>query len=84
MPSDLHSLTATDAAHRIRDGKLRPEDLMEACLARVADREPAIRAFAWFDAAQARRAAAAARPGPLCGIPIGVKDVLDTADMPSQ
>ena len=83
MP-DPSKLTATEAARLIRDGRLRPEELMEACLARIAEREPAVRAFAWFDADAARRAAAAARPGPLHGLPIGVKDVLDTADMPSE
>src|SRR5271157_1189653 len=77
-------LTATEAVRLIRAGRLLPTDLMEACLARIAEREPAVRAFAWFDAAKARQAAAAARPGPLHGLPIGVKDVLDTADMPSE
>ena len=43
-------LTATEAARLIRDGRLRPVELMEACLARIAEREPAVRAFAWFDA----------------------------------
>ena len=78
---DLTALTAKQAARFIQDGSLRPEDLVEACLARIAAREPAVRAFAHFDAAQVRKTAA--RPGPLHGIPIGVKDVLDTADMPS-
>jgi Asp-tRNA(Asn)/Glu-tRNA(Gln) amidotransferase A subunit family amidase len=68
----------------LRGGKLMPLELMEACLARVAAREPAVRAFTWLDADAARRAAAAARPGPLHGLPIAVKDVLDTADMPSE
>ena len=77
-------LTATEAARLIRAGRLRPMELMEACLARIAEREPAVRAFAWFDADAARRGAADARPGPLHGLPIGVKDVLDTADMPSE
>jgi Asp-tRNA(Asn)/Glu-tRNA(Gln) amidotransferase A subunit family amidase len=82
--SDLARLTATDAARRIRDGELRPEALMEACLDRIAQREPAVRAFAHFDPDQARRAAARAQPGPLHGLPVGVKDVLDTADLPSE
>jgi Asp-tRNA(Asn)/Glu-tRNA(Gln) amidotransferase A subunit family amidase len=77
-------LTATAATRLIREGRLQPLDLMEACLARIAAREPSVRAFAWFDADAARRATAAARPGPLHGLPIGVKDVLDTADMPSE
>ena len=64
---DPTKLTATEAARLIRDGRLRPMDLMEACLARIAEREPAVRAFAWFDADAARRGAAAARPGPLHG-----------------
>ncbi len=81
---DPAKLTATEARRLIRDGKLRPPDLMEACLARIAERETAVRAFAWFDVDMARKAAAAARPGPLHGLPIGVKDVLDTADMPSE
>ena len=81
---DAARLTATEAARLVRDGKLSPIELMEACLARIAERERPVRAFAWFDADAARRAAAAARPGPLHGLPIGVKDVLDTTDMPSE
>jgi Asp-tRNA(Asn)/Glu-tRNA(Gln) amidotransferase A subunit family amidase len=77
-------LTASEAARLIRDGTLRPADLMESCLARIAEREGEVRAFTWFEPAMARRSAAAARPGKLHGLPIGVKDVLDTADMPSE
>jgi len=84
MSGDLLSLTATAAVRLIHDGKLRPEALMDAYLDHIARRDPSVRAFAHFDPAQARGAAASARPGPLQGIPIGVKDVLDTADMPSQ
>lgn len=84
LPTDLCSLTATRAVRLISDGKLRAEALMEAYLDHIAQRDPSVLAFAHFDAAQARAAAALARPGPLQGIPIGVKDVLDTADMPSQ
>ena len=80
-PADL---TAAQAVRLIHDGKLRPEELAESYLDRIAAREPAIRAFAYFDADQVRHAARSARPGPLRGIPIGAKDVLDTADMPSQ
>jgi len=84
MMTDPAELTATEAARRMRDGRLRAADLLEACLARIGEREPTVRAFAWFDAAAVRSAAAAAPPGPLQGLPIGVKDVLDTADMPSE
>jgi Asp-tRNA(Asn)/Glu-tRNA(Gln) amidotransferase A subunit family amidase len=81
--TDPSRLTATEAARAIAEGRLSPAALMEACLARLAEREGATRAFAWIDPAAARRAAAAARPGPLHGIPFGVKDVLDTADLPT-
>ncbi len=84
MPSDLTTLTATRAVRLIHDGKLRPEDLTEAYLARIAERESKVRAFAYFDPDYARKSAASARPGPLHGLPVGIKDVLDTADMPSQ
>jgi Asp-tRNA(Asn)/Glu-tRNA(Gln) amidotransferase A subunit family amidase len=57
---------------------------MEICLDRIAAREGEIRAFAWLDPAHARQSAAAAQSGPLHGIPVGVKDVLDTADMPTE
>jgi Asp-tRNA(Asn)/Glu-tRNA(Gln) amidotransferase A subunit family amidase len=83
MPDPV-GLTATEAARKIRDGTLRPEALMEACLARIAAREPEVRAFACLDPEQARRAGAAVPSGPLHGLPVGVKDVLDTADMPSE
>ena len=83
MP-DLARLTATEAARLIRAGTLRPEALMDACLARIAAREPEVRAFTHLDPDQARRSAAAASPGPLHGLPIGVKDVLDTSDMPNE
>ena len=77
-------LTATEAAREIAAGRLSAPELMEACLARAALREPAVRAFIHLDPAQARRNAAATGPGRLHGIPIGVKDVLETADMPTQ
>jgi Asp-tRNA(Asn)/Glu-tRNA(Gln) amidotransferase A subunit family amidase len=84
IPADPASLTATQAVRLIKDGKLRPEALMDAYLARIAEREPQVLAFAHFDPVQAKAAAMSAKPGPLQGLPIGAKDVLDTADMPSQ
>jgi Asp-tRNA(Asn)/Glu-tRNA(Gln) amidotransferase A subunit family amidase len=84
LPADLCGLTAVQATRLIHQGKLRPETLMDAYLDHIATRNPSVEAFAHFDPAQARAAASAAPKGPLQGIPIGVKDVLDTADMPSQ
>jgi len=82
--SDAARLSATEAARRIRAGRLSPTELMEACLDRIATREPQIRAFAWLDPDAARQGAAGAAEGPLHGLPIGLKDVFDTADMPSE
>ncbi len=90
--SDPALLSAVEAARRMRAGTLSATGLMEALLDRIAAREPVVRAFAWLDPALARRAAARAdaaaqagrAPGPLRGLAFGVKDVLDTADMPSQ
>jgi len=82
--SDPARLSAREAARQIQAGTLSPAALMEACLDRVAARDSTVHAFAHLDPAQARAAVAHARPGPLHGLPVGVKDVLDTADMPSQ
>ena len=81
MMIDPADLTATEALRAMRAGRLTPAALLEACLARVAEREPAVRAMAFVDAEAVR--AARPPPGPLHGIPIGVKDVLDTCDMPT-
>ena len=80
---DPADLTATAARAKIDAGVLTPAALMEACLARIALREPVVQAMAFLDPALARQAAAAPPPGPLHGLPLGVKDVLDTADMPT-
>jgi Asp-tRNA(Asn)/Glu-tRNA(Gln) amidotransferase A subunit family amidase len=82
--ADLWKLTATEAVRLIGAGKLHPIDLTEACLARIAEREPTVQAFTHFDADHARKSAATASPGPLHGLPLGVKDVLNTADMTSE
>ena len=80
--ADPAALTATEAARAIRAGRLSPAALTEACLGRLLAREAVVQAMAYVDPAQAR--AARPKPGPLHGLPVGVKDVLDTADMPSE
>jgi len=82
--TDPAELSATEAARRIRAGRLDAVTLMEAYLDRIAVLEGSVRAFAQFDADQARRAARHAAPGRLHGLPVGVKDVLDTADFASE
>ncbi len=80
--TDIADLTATAALARIRAGRLTAEDWRAACLERIAAREAAVRAFASFDAALVR--AATPVDGALGGMPLGVKDVLDTSDLPSE
>ncbi len=78
MP-DPADLTATAGLQAIRAGRLTPAALMEACMARITAREPQVKAFVHYDPATVRAPSA----GPLHGIPLGVKDVLDTAAMPT-
>jgi Asp-tRNA(Asn)/Glu-tRNA(Gln) amidotransferase A subunit family amidase len=85
--TDLFRLTARDAATRIAAGTLTAQALVEACLDRIAAREPTVGAWAHLDAdqalAEARARDQSTRSGPLQGVPIGVKDIMDTADMPT-
>ena len=86
MP-DLIRLTAVDAAQRIESGSLTVEVLTRAYLDRIAEREATIGAWQHHDPTQAIAAAQALdrgpRRGPLHGIAIGVKDIMDTGDMPT-
>ncbi len=85
--SDPARLSASEAARRIAEGSLTSEALVRACLDRVEEREPLIRAWAAIDQddalARARAADAAAPAGPLHGVPFGVKDIFDTAELPT-
>lgn len=58
--------------------------MIEPYLRRIEEREPSLHAFAWLDLERARRLAAAAHPGPLQGVPVGVKDIIDTAGIPTE
>ncbi len=88
MPRPLNELTAAEAARRIASGELTSEALVAACLERVAARERDVQAWAFLDADlaldQARRRDREAPRSLLHGIPVGVKDVIDTADMPTE
>lgn len=72
-------LSLVDLRTRIRQGTLTPEAALDLSLQAIAAREPAIGAFAHL--AEAPRAAGT---GPLAGIAVAVKDIVDTADMPTQ
>jgi Asp-tRNA(Asn)/Glu-tRNA(Gln) amidotransferase A subunit family amidase len=86
------ALSLVDAVQDIRDGRMTSAELVEACLARVAEVDGDVEAWAWLDRDHAMRQAQAADAhrkegkalGPLHGIPIGVKDIYDTHDMPTE
>jgi len=93
MAGEQHALlSATEAAQRIRDGVLTSEELVQACLERIRALEPKVQAWTFLDEehalAQARAADEHKRSGkpigPLHGVPVGVKDIFDTGDMPTE
>src|SRR5262247_766400 len=90
--TNLHLLSASEASRLIYDGVFTSVQLVEACLARIREVDDQVQAWAFLDPdyalAQARAADAwrlEGRPtGALHGIPVGVKDIFDTADMPTE
>src|SRR5688572_18567273 len=83
--------TYVSLAPDLRSGKLTPRAYLEECLDRIAKNEPRIGAFVHLNAEGARKAADAASArwkdgnplSPVDGMPIAVKDVIETADMPT-
>ncbi len=90
--TQLNWFSATGAARAIRDGAISSEQLVEACLARIREVEPQVLAWHFLDPehalAQARERdhhRSEGRPtGPLHGVPVGIKDIIDTGDMPTE
>lgn len=91
-PSRMNWLSASDASRAIRDGAVSSLELVEACLERVREVDPGIEAWAFLDPEGVRAQARAAddwrkegKPiGPLHGIPVGIKDIIDTGDQPTE
>ncbi len=89
---ELWEFSAGAAAASIKAGEITSVELVEACLARIAAREPQVEAWHYLDRAhalaQAQRAddihRAGGPEGALHGVPIGVKDVFDTHDQPTE
>jgi len=86
------TLTAAQAARSIAEGLLSSEELVQGCLERCRQLEPTVQAWQFLDEehalAQARAADERKRSGEpvgaLNGIPVGIKDIIDTADMPTE
>lgn len=79
---------ALEAGRRIAARQVTSEELVRNCLARIRERDPAVHAWAHLDEEKAL-AQARARDGeeprsPLHGVPAGIKDVIDTADLPTE
>jgi len=88
----VERMGAAAAARAIRDGRLSSVELVTGCLAAIDAREPVVRAWQFLDRAHALAQARAAdeahaegrHHGLLHGVPIGIKDIFDTADMPTE
>ncbi len=91
-PRSFRPLSFHDAAPRFRSGEDTPRHYLERCLDTIAAREPVVQAWVVLNEAGAREAADASttrwhagRPlSPIDGLPIGIKDLLETKDMPTQ
>ena len=89
---ELNLMSATEAAEAMRAGEITSEELVRACLDHIASIEEKIGAWAFLDPEyalnQARNADQALREGkgigPLNGVPVGIKDIFDTRDMPTE
>ncbi|WP_289295915.1 amidase [uncultured Reyranella sp.] len=82
----MKPLSAVEAVAAIEAGTLTSEKLVRDCLDRIAERDDVVKAWAHLDPDQAiaqARAADAAGGGLLRGVPVGVKDIIDTYDMPT-
>jgi len=83
----LHQLSACDAVTQLAQRTLRSEDLVRACIEHIDAREPEVQAWAHLQRdvaiARAKQLDAGANRGLLHGLPIGVKDLLATSDMPA-
>jgi Asp-tRNA(Asn)/Glu-tRNA(Gln) amidotransferase A subunit family amidase len=88
----LTALSATKAAAEIARGAISSEEYTRACLDRIAAVEPKVQAFAHLDPEHALTQARerddwrkSGRPiGPLHGVPVGIKDIIDTSDYPAE
>ncbi len=90
--ADYTPLTFHDAARRFTDGNDSPRAYLERCLETIAQREPVVKALVTTNETGARAAADASaarwkagRPlSPIDGMPVGIKDLLETKDMPTE
>ena len=86
-PGGFNLLIATESSRKLEGKQTTSVEIVRDCLARIAAREPEIRGWAYLDPEAALRQARACDAGPrrsrLHGMPIGIKDICDTYDMPT-
>ncbi|MGE0765006.1 MAG: amidase [Hyphomicrobiaceae bacterium] len=88
----LVELTATEACERMARGDITAEAYTKACLDQIGARDADVEAWVYLDPAYAleqaraldRQRASGSGIGPLHGLPVGIKDIINTADMPTQ
>lgn len=87
MTDNLNSLSASEIAGGVTAGTFTAEAVTQACLDRIAAREDAVMAWEFLDPdlalEQARSVDAMPEKGLLAGVPVGIKDIIDTRDMPT-
>jgi Asp-tRNA(Asn)/Glu-tRNA(Gln) amidotransferase A subunit family amidase len=88
MADEIHRLTAAELGSQLRSGQITAEEIARASLERIALRDAEVRAWSYVDPdaviRQARELDKLPSRGPLHGIPFGIKDIYNTADMPTQ
>ena len=88
MVRRLNEMSATEAVAGVRAGRFTVEGVTRASLDRIDTRDPEVKAWAFIDhdlaLEQARARDRAETKGPLTGVTIGVKDIIDTVDMPTD
>jgi Asp-tRNA(Asn)/Glu-tRNA(Gln) amidotransferase A subunit family amidase len=92
MIKEPNTLTAMEAAASISSGSLSSVDLVQSCLDQISKTDGQIKAWEYIDGENALEQAAECdrirrhgkSTGPLHGVPVGLKDIIDTVDMPTQ
>lgn len=88
LATPLNELTATEIVRTIAAGEASCEAVVRQCLDHIASREPQVQAWQYLDPerviAQARALDSSGKRGPLQGVPFGIKDIIDTSDMPTE
>lgn len=87
-PSKVAAMTAVQGLRAVDAGQLTFEAWTRACLERIEERNSDVKSWVYINAERAienaRGADRGPRRGPMHGVPLGIKDIIDTADMPTE